>query len=378
LLIVFLSNMEKVVVEHSSKILAELPKGDVNSRMETFYNPVMVSNRNISVLLLNAISNKNMKLSLPLAGSGIRALRFLQELKKGKFKLLAINDKKENFEQTFTRNIELNNISQTIRNKLTLHNKDATKFLLDEDGFDYIDLDPFGSPNPFLAATIARISRNGILAITATDTAALTGTYGKVTQRKYWAKSIKNYMMHETGLRILIRKVQLQGIQFDKALTPILAYHKDHYFRIYFRIEKGKQKCDKIVKNFNYFLYCHKCLNFTFSKRNAGQCECSGNFDYAGPLWTGELIEEKLISKMVKENKSSKGFLEEQKFLEQLLIDAKNNHFGFYDLHIICKKYKIDVPKLEPLLKKLKATRTHFSPTSFRYEKKIKDILNHK
>ena len=38
--------------------------------------------------------------------------------------------------------------------------------------FDYIDIDPFGSPNPFLAAAIGRITRNGIVAVTATDTAS--------------------------------------------------------------------------------------------------------------------------------------------------------------------------------------------------------------
>ena len=76
----------KSITEHSSTIKVDLPKGDVNARMEVFYNPEMISNRNISILLLNTISNKNMKLALPLAGSGIRALRFLQEIKKGKIK----------------------------------------------------------------------------------------------------------------------------------------------------------------------------------------------------------------------------------------------------------------------------------------------------
>ncbi len=72
----------KLITEHSSKIKVSLPKKDVHSGMEVFYNPLMVSNRNISVLLLNSISNKKMNLALPLAGSGIRALRFLNELKK--------------------------------------------------------------------------------------------------------------------------------------------------------------------------------------------------------------------------------------------------------------------------------------------------------
>ena len=86
-----------------------------------------------------------------------------------------------------------------------------------------------------LDSAIKRISRNGILAVTNTDTAALTGTYPKACIRKYWSMPKRDYMMHETGLRILIRKVQLVGMQYEKALYPIFSYFKDHYFRIFFQ-----------------------------------------------------------------------------------------------------------------------------------------------
>ena len=55
-------------------------------------------------------------------------------------------------------------------------------------------------------------------------------------------------MMHETGLRILIRKVQLIGMQYEKALFPIFSYLKDHYFRVFFRCIKGKKICDEIAE----------------------------------------------------------------------------------------------------------------------------------
>ena len=246
----------EIITEHSSKIKAEIPQKDVHAKMEVFYNPLMRSNRSISILLLNSLPNTKMKMALPLTGSGIRGLRFLKELKRNKISYLFFNDHKENFTGHLLENLTLNHLkfSQAKTKKIFIHNEDASLFLLGQAGFDYIDLDPFGSPNPFLSAAVSRISRQGILAVTATDTAALTGTYQKVTRRKYWAHSHKNHLMHELGLRILIRKVQLQGIQFDKALVPVLSYHKDHYFRIYFRVEKGKQRCDEIIKQHQYFL----------------------------------------------------------------------------------------------------------------------------
>ncbi len=355
--------------EHSAKINITLPKGDVNAKMEVFFNPIMISNRNISILLLNEISNTNMKIADPLAGSGIRSLRFLKELKKDKINQLIINDAKEDFPKYVKDQLKINKIKKT--KNIIIENQDANLFLLTQTGFDYIDIDPFGTPNPFLSSAIARISRDGILAITATDTAALTGTYPKVTERKYWATSLKNYLMHETGLRILIRKIQLQGIQFDKALIPILSYHKEHYFRIYFRAEKGKEKCDELIRNHQYFLYCQNCLNYQTSKYNKETCQCKSQYQFAGPLWIGELHNKKLITSMAKNNP----YPEEQKFLSQLAEESTIDKVGFYDLHEIARKLKKEPPKTEIILKKLKAVRTHFSPTGIKTTAELKEMM---
>jgi len=356
-----------IVKEHSTRIEAELPK-TVSAEMEVFYNPIMASNRNISVLLLNSLPNKNMNIADPLAGSGIRSLRFLQELKKGKLQALFVNDVKENFLETFQNNQQLN---PTGAHQISVKNEDASMFLLHQNGFDYIDIDPFGSPNPFLAAALARISRDGILAVTATDTAALTGTYPKATNRKYWATSQKNYMMHETGLRILIRKIQLQAMQFEKALIPILAYHKDHYFRIYFVADRSKELCDEIFAQHQYLLFCPACLNYKVSKYNYAHCQCNHQFQFAGPLWAGKIIDEKLIKTMVKENP----FPEEQKFLELLKEEASMPTVGFYDLHALARCYKAEPPRSELALKELNGVRTIFSPTGIKTKKEFSQVV---
>jgi tRNA (guanine26-N2/guanine27-N2)-dimethyltransferase len=358
------------ISENSSSIKVKLPKKDVHAKMEVFYNPVMKSNRNISVVLLNSIENENMNIALPLVGSGIRGLRFLQELDKGKIGSLFVNDKKEDFVKVFKDNLKLNKLKTK---KVHIHNEEASLFLLNQINhdrgikkfcgyFDYIDIDPFGTPNGFLSAAVARICRNGILAVTATDTAALSGTYPAVTLRKYWAKSLKNYMMHETGLRILIRKVQLLGIQFDKALIPILSYHKDHYFRIYFKYVKGKSKCDEIIKQHKYLLFNDKTLEFKASDVNVEK-----GFDYAGPLWVGKLLDQKLLDVMVEKNT----FSEEEKFLSLLKKEATKDTLGFIDLHVWAKRHKKNVPVMAGMLKKLQGVRTHFSRNGVKTRKKL-------
>ena len=173
-------------------------------------------------------------------------------------------------------------------------------------------------------------------------------------------------MMHEIGLRILIRKVQLQGVQFDKALIPILAYHKDHYFRIYFKCIKGKEKCDGVLKEHQYLLFNPKSLEFKISEFNAMK-----GFEYFGPLWAGKLFDKKLLEKMKKENP----FPEEQKFLDLLSEESKLDTAGFYDLHVIAKKYGLETTKLDPVLKKVKGVRTQFSWTGIKTKDGIKEIV---
>ncbi len=353
--------------EHSITLDLTMPEGDVHAGMEIFYNPVMISNRNISIALLQARNKTDQRICDPLAGSGIRSARFLKELPQEIIKELIINDVKPDFEKNFKDLCQKNNI-QLNQSQVIIHSTDANQLILTEKGFDYIEIDPFGTPNPFLSAAINKITRGGILAITATDTAALTGTYPKVTKRKYWAKSLKNYSMHETGLRILIRKIQLLGIQFDKCLTPILSYHKEHYFRIYFESSKGKEKCDAIIQEHQYFLWCRTCLTHTTSQSNTKTC-CQKEMEYAGPLYTGLIQNQTLLSTMVEQNK----FPEEKDFLQRIEGEAKQD-IGFYDVHELARTLKIDPPRLDLILKATQGVRTHFSDTGIKTNIPLEEI----
>ena len=363
------------------RAVIRIKKADKVSReMEVFYNPVMKHNRDISVLLLNCIENENMQIGLPLEASGIRGIRLLKELEKVKIKEISFNDYDAKAVQSIKNNLVLNNINNfaiikktynnannkknnKIGEKIKIYNEDASLFLLKSSGFDYIDVDPFGTSNPFLDAAIKRISRNGILAVTNTDTAALTGTYPNACRRKYWAAPKRDYMMHETGLRILIRKIQLIGMQYEKALIPIFSYFKDHYFRAFFRCIKGKKEADKVA-------------------------EQHGIFNGAGPLWLGDLWSKDLANKMhgtllknsIKKNNKKNttkinNFSDDSgllKFLKTIKEESKLNITGFYDIHDSAEKLKLKtIPRKDEIIKKIiktghKAASTHFSGTGIR------------
>lgn len=381
------------------KVLIRIKKADkISKDMEVFYNPIMGINRDISILLLNSVNKTDMQIALPLSGSGIRGIRLLKELKKDKIKSISFNDYSAKAVDSIINNLRLNKINKfaIIKNatnncnnyektmnlktnkkddnkkynlenkKIMVFNEDANLFLLKSSGFDYIDIDPFGTSNPYLESAIKRISRNGILAVTNTDTAALAGTYPKACMRKYWSMPKLDYMMHETGLRILIRKIQLVGMQYEKALFPMFSYFKDHYFRVFLECVKGKKLCDEIDAK-------HGMLND------------------AGPLWLGDLWDGKLADRMHslllkmrnEENNNNKNYKsiknkirinenELLKFLKIIKEESKIDSFGFYDMHDIAEKRKLKtIMKKEAVIKKIKknkfeASNTHFLGTGIR------------
>lgn len=333
------------------KAIIKVPKVEIVSKgMGVFYNPVMKFNRDISVLLLSSIDKDKMQICDLLAGSGVRSIRFLLELKKSKIESITINDYSSKSVNSIKKNLKLNKINIK-NNKIMIANEDANLFLINSSGFDYIDVDPFGTPNPYLDSAVRRIARDGILAVTATDTSALCGTYPLACLRKYWAVPLKNELMHEIGLRILIRKVQLVGAQYDKALVPVFSYSKDHYMRVFFRCSKGKGDVDNVISR-------------------------HGMFMGAGPIWKGQLWDSKLVSEMIKKNEV-KG---NEKILSIIQEESKINTVGFYDLHSIAERNKMDIPRKLELISKLKklgykASETHFSGTSVRSDIKLKELL---
>ncbi|MFC1697482.1 tRNA (guanine(26)-N(2))-dimethyltransferase [Nanoarchaeota archaeon] len=342
--------MKKTITENKTKIFAYI-ENKISKKLPVFYNPKMKLNRDISILLLNSLSKKQMQIALPLSGSGIRGIRFLQELKKGKIKNITFNDHSKDAVKLIENNLELNEIDinkeikikkKDLKNikqkKNNLSYNDANLFLLESSGFDYIDIDPFGTPNPFLNNAIIRLARNGILAVTATDTSALAGTYPNACIRKYWSVPLRNELKHEIGIRILIRKVQLIASQFEKALTPIFSHSTDHYMRVYFQAEKGKTKVDKILKQLDYY-------------------------NNIGPIWTGQLWDNKLTKKMLKNTKNNPDLYN---LIKTIADESQIPTLGFYEIHEICKRNKIhNPPKHEIIIKKIKSRKFKVSKTHF-------------
>lgn len=345
--------MIKKIIEGQATI--KIDEAEIVSKdLEAFYNPKMALNRDFSIALIKAVGRKEINIGLPLAGTGVRGIRMLMEIPEY-INNMSMNDMDEKAVSYIKENLKLNKLDK--KEKVIITNLEANKFLMDSFGCDYIDIDPFGSPNFLLDSSIKYISRKGILAVSATDTSALAGTYPKTCKRKYFANSVICPQKHELGIRILARKVQLMGLQNDKILEPIFSYHFEHYYRIFFKITKSRDEASAMYDKLQtYHHNCKKCA-YQFSDENKiHKCpKCGYKIIPAGPMYDGPLNNKIIIDKLLLDEKIPK---EGIKILERIKEELPLQEIvGSYDSHEICRRHKFRSQKVTETKEKLIAKK---------------------
>jgi len=352
------------------------------SLTRVFYNPDMELCRDISVSVAQTVAKtfNNLWVCDPLAGVGVRGIRYANEV-KGVLRSV-VNDRSPEAFELIRRNVELNGLSNLVESRST----DANIVLLENRGrFNFVDLDPFGTPAPFVGAACVSLSRRGMLALTATDTAPLSGTHARACVRRYGAKPLKTEYCHEIGIRILIGFVQRIGGLHDMALTPVLAHATQHYFRIYLTARRGAQHSDVVLKKIGFISHCDNCLRRTLTSGLAPElpriCECGEKFSHAGPLWLGELID-KQFAREVLQDLSVRDLKLKHREVELLnrCIEEADGPPTFYDLSELARRSGMPPSKIVKLLSMIRergyfASRTHFSSTGIRTNAHIDEIL---
>ena len=377
--------MDKYKIEQIEEGLTkiEFPEFDkVSSDAPVFYNPHMELNRDLSILAIQVFQkeeNRNINICDLFGGSGIRGIRYKNEIDG--VENVAINDISELANEYEKHNIKLNNLEN-----IEVYQHDASMFLRMKRGeFDVIDIDPFGTPSPFLDSAGYCARRNSLLCVTATDTSALCGTYKEPCIRKYNAKPYKSEYCHENGIRILAGFVALTLAKYAKCIDIKMSHSTEHYMRLYIKIEKGSKKSDESLKNIGYISHCPNCLHRQTSKGLASAIEeicpvCGEKLVHAGPLWLGNIQNKEFIQKMIDESEHKKINTEKQalKLLNNCLNEA-GAPATFFDVHAVCKSLKISAPKLDLIFDEMKnrgfiAIKTHYNPIGIKTDANIEDL----
>ncbi len=331
----------------------------------------MKLNRDVAVAAITCFSENNKEYTYldALSASGIRGLRIANEVGLN----TTMSDWEENSFELIKKNIELNGLRNC-----TAIRRNANVVMLDS-SFDIIDLDPFGTPAPFLDA--ACFSAKRLLCITATDTAPLCGAHKKAGIRNYGAVPLKTEYHPEMAVRILLGAVARALAKYDKAALPLLSYASLHYVRLFVAVKKSIREADGTLNGIGFLSHCFKCgernWRFGLAVHMEEKCpECGHITSLAGPLWLGKLHEKKFCDKLYNE-------AEKLKFSGVLnLVAACRDELDIpmhYDIHKLCKSLGITAIPTQALILALreqgfKASRTHFSGISFKTDAGMEEI----
>lgn len=345
-----------------------------------FYNRLAEFTRSVGVAVVAYESiYKGRMLSIidALAASGVRGLRYVIE--SGSIERAILNDKSVRAYEAIVENIKLNNCVNC-----EAYNLDATLLLRLLDGFDFIDIDPFGSPSEFIDVAVSRVSDGGIVAVTATDLTALCGLYPRSGFRKYAAIVRRTYFHREMALRVLIRALVEAAGRHSRAAYPILSHLSEQYARVYVRVVKGKR------------VYPHLHIGYLVVSRDSVEVYSYSDFSEAigrrvvdgyvvGPLWIGPLHDKEFIRGMIKgriyEKVGEEG--SRRRLFKHLSIFYEEADYPPYylDVHRFSEALKVPPPPVNEVISKLRsigynATRVHLSPYGIKTNAPVKEVIS--
>jgi len=364
------------VVEGKARLLVPAgnrARGPGTHDSAVFFNPAMATSRDLSVLVLDAVAREEGFTALDgLAASGARAVRFALEVPRVS---VQANDWNPVAVELARRNAERNGA----RVEATRRNLGA---LLWEGAWDWVDVDPFGSPAAFADAAARAVRDRGILALTATDATALHGVYPDVCRRRYLAEPMRSEVGHEVALRILAGFAARSAAKHDVALAPALAHATDHYYRVYLAARRGAGRANAALAQVGFAWLCRECGARGTAREAPAACPaCSHRpVRVAGPLWTGPLQDGEL-ARRARERIPLHALArpDECAATLEVLEDEARGPPLFFDLHRASARAGVDVPRTEAAFQALRdagfvAARTHVSRLGIKTDASAADL----
>ncbi len=341
------------------------------SGMPVFFNPHSKLSRDMAVLAVRAyFDRKGIRICEPLAGCGVRGIRITVET--GTVSKLVLNDINKFAYSLMRKNVEMAGLTDITE----VYNLDANAFLAAHSSkrlrFDYVDVDPAGSPAPFLENAIRSCQSGGLLGVTATDLASLCGTDVPSCIRKYDAMPYMSPYSKEMAARILVGFVTRTAARVGMGISPVLTFYRRHYIRTFVRLTYGKTLAKESFKNIGWMFECKSCGNIQWSSyfEPFKLCEvCKSNPRVFGPLWLGELTSKDFALKML--GIVYEADMKDAYNLLRKISDELQTVPFYYRVDEIGKRLKSRVPKPADVVDRLhslgfNASLTHFDGQGFK------------
>jgi len=326
---------------------------DYPPKEPAFFNPRGVESRDLSVIAYQTfcqIQSRPLTFSDILCGIGARGIRVAKETEIYK---IYLNDINPNAIEIAKYNAENNGVS----GKCLLSNDDANHFLTanrkEGNYFDIVDVDPFGTPAPYLEDAVKTAKKDGMVSLTATDTPVLCGLHPHVALRKYLGLSLHTEYCHEVGIRLLYSALAFSAARYDKGIKPLFCHSTRHYMRVYVQVRSGAEAGDESLKSIGYINHCPKCNDRTISNTPKPRCEaCGAEVEYGGPLWIGRLFDVNFVKEMIKKAEEL-NFVKYRKMLN-VAAEEVDGPPTYYLISMVCDRLQVNTPSIEEVVGKLR------------------------
>ncbi|MCD6087289.1 MAG: tRNA (guanine(10)-N(2))-dimethyltransferase [Candidatus Hydrothermae bacterium] len=356
-----------------------IPEGE-----PVFYNPRGALARTLGVLALRELLEnfgEPVIAADAFTGSGVRAIRYAKE--GGALRVFA-NDSSPFALEAAERNALLNKV----RSRIKFSSTESIKFLWslkEREIFPhFLDLDPYGSPAPFMEAALLASRIGGYVYITATDLAPLCGIRREAALRNYGALTARTDFCHEAGARIVIGTAQRIAGRHASFFRPLMTFYDGSALRILLRVERGRKSYPGDLIGF--LAHCPKCKHrFGFSMKGKWtvRCEkCGAGLEIIGPLWLGDLHDREFL-KRLKLKAGEYGGKEGKKIAR--LLDKMEGEIGmppyYFDIARVSDMIDIQTPSTEKVIELLRragfrASRTHFNGRGIKTDADISSLAD--
>jgi tRNA (guanine26-N2/guanine27-N2)-dimethyltransferase len=226
-----------------------------------------------------------------------------------------------------------------------------------ESPFDYVDLDPYGSPLSFLPTAIQALRPGGVLAVTATDLMVLAGVQPGACERLYGSRPVRGRLGPEGGLRVLLAYLARTARSEGRCIRPLLTYVRGHHVRIYVEIvaAAGGALSDPVG----------------LIEPETWTGPFLGNRGPYGPLWLGPLFDPNLATRLGTPPSAARP-KETEEFLSRVRCEAEVDRPFYYEANELAGALGLPFPPARDDLsrglteKGFRFSRTHMRPEGFR------------
>jgi len=376
----------RTVREGLVEILVPAEEARAPRRAPVFYNPAMRLNRDIAVLCLRVFikrSGRPARICEPLCGCGVRGIRFALEAQD--VAEVVMGDLNPNAVLLAEENVRRNDVAHLVSVSRSDANVLLTSLSAPGGRCDLIDLDPFGSPSPFMDSAVRALRNGGLLALTATDMAPLCGVHKEACMRKYGGVPLRVGYCKELALRLLLGALARVAASHDMGIRPLLGHATDHYVRAYCIIERGQGKANKSVSELGYVLHCPSCLEREVRKGLAIPLEeecpsCGSRRQISGPLWAGGIFDPSFCRDLLGELGGTPWVGRRARKLLSTILEEAEGPPTYFPIHRICDALQTTTPPIDRLVEELRArgwfaSRTHFDPQGIRTDAPARELV---